>query len=97
MHEDGILSYINLSFHYSVLISSFYSVVMVKFTASSYTVNEGASQVEICTELSGQAELARPIQMRVTSNDGTATGSFVVKSIPYLIQLYVVTHSCNVE
>ena len=68
-----------LSFHHSVLISSFYTVVMIKFTASSYTVNEGARQVEVCVELSGQAELARPIQMRVTSNDGTATGSLAVK------------------
>ena len=81
MHEDGILSYINLSFHHSVLVSSFYSVVMVKFTASSYTVNEGASQVEVCVELSGQAELARAVQMRVTSNGGTATGSRVVKNL----------------
>ena len=54
---------------------------MVSFTASSYTVNESGSQVEVCVELSGEAELAQPVQMRVTSFDGTATGSFVVMSV----------------
>ena len=54
---------------------------MVSFTASSYTVNESGSQVEVCVELSGQTELAQPVQMRVTSFDGTATGSFVVMSV----------------
>ena len=63
-----------LFFHHSVLISPFYSVATVRFTALSYTVNEGASKVEVCVELLGQVELARPVQMRVTSNDGTATG-----------------------
>ena len=62
-----------LFFHHSVLISPFYSVAMVRFTAFSYTVNEGASKVEVCVELLGQMELARPVQIRVTSNDGTAT------------------------
>ena len=51
------------------------SVVMVRFTASSYTVVEGTSQVQVCVELSGRAELARPVQIRVTSSDGTATGN----------------------
>lgn len=62
-----------LFFHHSVLISPFYSVAMVRFTALSYTINEGASKLEVCVELLGQVELARPVQMRVTSNDGTAT------------------------
>ena len=54
---------------------------MVSFTASSYMVNESDSQVEVCVELSGEAELAQPVQMRVTSFDGTATGSFEVMSV----------------
>ena len=52
-----------------------HSVVMVRFTASSYTVVEGASQVQVCVELLGRAELARPVQIRVTSSDKTATGN----------------------
>lgn len=51
------------------------SVMMVRFTASSYTVVEGANQVNVCVEFSGQAELARPIQIRITSSDGSATGN----------------------
>ena len=76
-----------LFFHHSVFMSPFYSVAMVRFTALSYTVNEGASKVEVCVELSGQVELARPVQMRVKSNDGTATG--IACSYSY----YVVTHN----
>ena len=51
------------------------SVLMVRFTASSYTVVEGASQVQVCVELLGRVELARPVQIRVTSSDKTATGN----------------------
>ena len=51
---------------------------MVGFNASSYTVDEDANLVKVCVELSGMAELAQPVQMRVTSSkDGTATGNYV--------------------
>ena len=50
---------------HSSLITSFYSVPMFKFTTPSCTVNEDA----------------RPVQMRVTRHDGTATGSLVVKTM----------------
>ena len=53
-------------------------VVLVGFNASSYTVDEGANQVQVCVRLAGTAELARPVQMRVSnSKDGTATGNYV--------------------
>ena len=51
---------------------------MVGFNASSYTVDEGANQVQVCVRLAGMAELARPVQMRVSSSkSGTATGNYV--------------------
>ena len=53
-------------------------VVLVGFDAPSYTVDEGANQVKVCVRLSGTAELAQPVQMRVSSSkDGTATGNYV--------------------
>ena len=53
-------------------------MVSVGFDAPSYTVNEGANQVSVCVRLEGVAELAQPVQMRVTSSeDGTATGNSV--------------------
>ena len=64
--------------HKPTALQSIFSVVMVRFDASVYVVNEDANQVEVCVRLSGIAELAQPIQMRVTSSkDGTATGNYV--------------------
>ena len=57
-------------------------VVLVGFNAPSYTVDEGANQVQVCVRLAGTAELARPIQMRVSSSkDGTATGNYVAMNV----------------
>ena len=59
-------------------------VVLVGFNAPSYTVDEGANQVQVCVRLAGTAELARPVQMRVSnSKDGTATGTCNYVAICY--------------
>ena len=58
-----------------------FSVVRIGFAVSSYTVNEGDNQVQVCVQLSGVTELAQPVQMRVTSSDGTATGIYATMKV----------------
>ena len=73
-------------------------MVLVGFNASSYTVDEDANQVQVCVRLVGTAELAQPVQMRVSSSkDGTATGDYVAIrceyvrcSIPFTQMLFTV-------
>lgn len=70
--------------HATVLPSTclpLFSVVRIGFADSSYTVNEGDNQVQVCVQLSGVTELAQPVQMRVTSSDGTATSIYATMTV----------------
>ena len=64
-------------------------VVQIGFEHLTYDVSEGAGQVEVCVELlKGRVEeIVKPVQFRLSTIDGTATGNYSSTVHVYLCYL----------
>lgn len=87
----GIITII-CTFH----IPSYNAVVDIGFDSEVYSVSEGTGNVTLSVRRPGNSavELARPIAVRVSSMEGSATGKYSMNILTITSQL---AHKCNLQ